>query len=197
MTASPSNRRPRFGERDRGMCRARARRFETPRLELHHDAHGKRRLFLAQIGEPEAAGPAAAGRLRGHQVARAGGRPGAACEVLRGSVVPPRRRDATTAREIRYVRVAISDFPPEGDELRGVVLEVEGAVPLVRLESWSLRKIHGPRDGICSVDGREERQISARIAHDAATGSDSKLIVVEPDVVVRHPALELLYRPLG
>src|ERR1019366_437032 len=105
-----------------------------------------------------------------------------AADIRRGRpVVAARRRDAASTREIRHVRVAISRLPPEGEELPRGVLEVEGGIALVHIESGALRKIRRSRDGIRPVDGREQRQIPAWISHEAATRRDGELIVVEPD----------------
>src|ERR1019366_399150 len=92
-------------------------------LKLNHYADGEFCFALPKVREPNTAAATTAGSFRSAQVV--GSSRGSACAgiVLRQAVVTPGRRDAATACEIRYIRVAIAPLRPPGDVLFRHVLE--------------------------------------------------------------------------
>ena len=97
-------------------------------LELDHDGHSKTGFILAQIGVPDAAVIGARCRCQ----SRTRGRVVHTDELSGCAVVSSRRSDSASARKVRHIRVAISEFPEKRDVLSGHVVERDRVIP--RLE---------------------------------------------------------------
>ena len=108
--------------------------------------------------------------------------------VSNGRYVAPRRRDSFSTREVRHVRVAVARLKPEGDELRGHVVERDRAIPRLVGQSRRLREVRRSGDRGCSIDRRKQRQIASRIVHRAAADGYREEVLVKPGAVVQHPA---------
>src|ERR1022692_4619444 len=162
-------------------------------LELDHYADADGGLAVTKIGEPDTAGSTAIRSCRGKVVRP--GRGAAGADVLRGrAVISAGRGDAAAARPIGDIGMPVSRLCKPRDVLFGHIVESDGRVPHVGLVPGIGGEVGRARDGIGAIDGREQREIAARVGHLAAAERDGKLVLVEPNPVVDHPTQEGLLR---
>src|ERR1035441_343774 len=163
-------------------------------LELDHYADADRGLAVAKIGEPDTAGSTAI-RICCREVV-CPGRAAAGASVLPGrTCISAGRGYAAAAGPIGHVGMPVSGLRPPCDVLFGHIMKRNRGVPHVGLVPGIGGEIGRARDGIGAIDGREQREIAARVGHLAAAERDGKLVLVEPNPVVKHPTQEGLLRP--
>src|SRR5579872_4760599 len=155
----------------------------SPALELHHHAEAELGLASAKVWEPDRS-RSAAGRVSRGKIRCSGCRARVTSEILREAIITTRRRHAAAAGEIRNVGVAIASLSPPSDVLSGHVLEVNGAVPHVSRLSSTLCEVWRTGCGRGAIDGRQQCQVAAPVAHASATQRKGHQILVEPHAVV-------------
>src|SRR5208282_4421709 len=110
--------------------------------------------------------------------------------IARRTIVAVRRSNSTSTREIRHIRVAITELPDETNVLLGHVIEAGGIIPgFVHWpgKPWGV----GPSgDRIRSIDRLQQRQIAPRIVQHTTTKRDCVQVFLEPPADVQHPARE-------
>src|ERR1700722_361828 len=67
-----------------------------------------------------------------------------------------------------------------------------GGIPSRELVARVLSKVGRAGGGRSAVDGWQQGQVPARVAHLSAAKGDRVLVLVPPNTVVRHPANEVL-----
>src|ERR1035441_223819 len=163
-------------------------------LELDHYADADGGLAVTKIGEPDTAGSTAIRSCRREVVCPR--RCAAGADVLRGrAIISAGRSYAAAAGPIGDIGMPVSRLCKPRDVLFGHPVESDGRVPHVGLVPGIRGEVGRTGDGIGSVDGREQRQIAARVGHLPAAERDGKLVLVQPNPVVDHPTQEGLLRP--
>src|SRR6516225_7669860 len=87
----------------------------------------------------------------------------------------------------------VSGLKAEGDVLSWHPIESRSRIPTLVDAARVTGKVRRPGNGGGAVNGREERQITARIVHPAAAESEAVFIAVEPKPVIEHPAGKTLF----
>jgi hypothetical protein len=151
----PPHRLPADPTRAAGRARAAVRD-----LELHHHAGTPDDLARLQVREPDATGAGA--------VIRAGDAAVVTHERARRAGVAERRRHAARTAPVRHVGMAEGDLGPPGDPVLGHVLEVQLGVPLVELLPGIRGEVRRTSRGGRAIDGRQQREITAGVVHEAA-----------------------------
>src|ERR1039458_5274897 len=187
----------------------------TPELELDHDGHPDAGFILSHGWRPKSAVRNSRIATPSHIAVRScvaevgavwvGGvgevygppKPGRtivhADVIGRRSVVAARRSNSTSTREIRLIRVAITELPEESNVLSGHVIEGDGIIPGFVGQARILGEVWRSGDRIRSIDRREQRQIAPWIVQYTTTKRDCVQVLFEPPAVVQHPPVHDLF----
>src|SRR5579863_3584639 len=151
-----------------GSLRARPLGSTNVALQLHQQGEGPPLLFLAQIRSP------------------------ARNDRTGVAVVASGRRHAAWAGEVRHVGSALGKLNPPGDKLRRHI--VEGGLVIVCFEGLAriLGEVGRAGGRRRAVDRWQQHQVAARIVHPASADRRAKLVVTEPEALIRHAADEVL-----
>src|SRR5579862_1049136 len=165
-------------------------------LKLNHHPDAGLGLTSAQIRKPNTTGVATC-RGCGVWIGCSGRGARVTHVILRRAVRSAQRetgrRDAAAPRKIWDIGVTIANLRPPCNVLLGHVLEGNRAIPHVRLLAGKLREVRRARHSVRPVDGRQQCQIAAVVAHLAAAKRYRVMVLAPPVAVVEHPTYERFF----